>query len=861
MSAQLFQVVSAGKTLRDKPPAEVLEAAAKAFSIPVPRARPLLVKGWVIKDGLSSQQVVEYRSRLQRIGLRVEVFPAGKYNNKALLARMEYARKRRAGGALNAPAATGQAEDTARAGIQKKPVPAASPAAVTAASARPIKGAASSPPSSRARQQLEALFAGGDNRVPDPLSARTGLLLGLPGVALVPAFFVLLLALCVYSAGSAAWRFGEAILVAQAGPGAVVGLVASLTLSGLVAALLVWPFFSARRLAADAQPVTRALSRAEGQGLYLLLDVLADKLALPRVSGIRIAAGSTVRVDSEGLAESLQQSPVLVLGLGAAYSLSGNELLALVARQLGTHRGRIRALAAWLALETPRRLQWLQWALENDRTVLSHGSSRSVQRGGAPAALKPLHKLLALCGRGVIPILDRLEALHQVVGGPVARLLVREADRCAAQVIGSDAFAPFAEKWQQLVHADLLVSEVNREAAIAGQRLENYPRAIVWTMRNLDRETVSNLELAMAQPSDYWDSTSPADNDRVALVEDLGLAPAVGNEFSVHKLVEDLHGLAAEASASVSAEDTRPVDNQQLLCVTEDAERALQVMGEYFNRIPPRRFLPADVPGDQTLAAMGLQECVDWLRNKLVELRELTRNLDELSSRATMVELGAELMRQAVKVPPGDFRLEVADAAAADATLRDLRARRDAALRQYHQIQGVFVLRMKRAIGSMGSDDRTWAQAALGETQAFDSLAPHVDKLDEFAMILGYAMDRLSLEPAQREVLQKFYDLAQRALDAVSQQVQGNEVLVNIGLESALQARLAGSMANRQVEPLPRERQALVDRLQEMELCCKTASATVSDQYRKHLARLLQQCLETEKSLGVKPLRLVGELS
>lgn len=841
MSAQLFQVVSSGKTLRDKPPAEVLEAAAKAFSIPVPRARTLLVKGWVIKDGLSSQQVVEYRSRLQRLGLRVEVFPAGKYDNRALLARMEQARKRRQGAAATS---TSKAQAPARAGGSVPP-----------GAGGPARSSARS---SGARQQLEALFTGDHRRIPDSLSRRTGLLLGLPGAALVPGIFLLLLALCLYSAGSALWRFGDAILAGQAGPGAILGLATSLVLSALVAALIVWPFFISRRLAADAQPLCSELRRADAQGLYLLLDVFCERLGLPRVGRIQVRADSAVRVDAHGLAESFRQSAPLVVGLGAVYSLTGREVLALTARQLGAYRGRLRALAAWLALETPRRLHWLQWALENDRSVLSDGvfPGRPL-----PAVLKPLHQLLALCGRGVIPILDRLESLHHLAAGPVARLLVREGDRCAAHVIGSDAFAPFAEKWQQLAHADLVVAEVNREAAIAGQRLENYPRAVQWTMRNLDRETLSNLELSMAQPSDYWDTTSPADNDRVAAVEDLVLTPCMDSDFSVQKLVNDLPTLAMEMSAAASAADTRPVDNQQLLCVSEDAEHALQVIGEFFNRVPPRRFLPAQEPAEETLAAMDLQECIDWLRSRLVELRELTRNLDELGSRAAVVELGAELLRHSVKLSPADFRLESGDASAADAALRELRARRDESQRQYRQILVGFVVRIQLAIESMGSDDRAWAQAALAETQAFDCLAPHLDKLDDLATALGHAIDRLSLEPAQREVLHKFYNLAGRGLQTVTQQVQASEVLTNIGLRSALEERLATGHGERLDDGLPRERQALLDTLQQMELRCKTVSATVNEQYRKHLARLLQQCLSTEKSLRVRPLRLVGELA
>ncbi|WP_237056854.1 hypothetical protein [Microbulbifer sediminum] len=839
MPAELFQVVSAGKTLRGKSPGEVLQAAAKAFSIPEAKARTLLLKGWVIKDRLSSKQVLEYRSRLQRMGLRVEVFPAGKYDNRALLARLEQARRRRRGMQSSNPAQQ----------VTSDAVRPTREHATTEDKARREQGA----PASRAQRQLESLFDGGDATIPDPISSRSALAASLPGAALVPALFSLLLGICLYSVASAIWQFARAALAGELGAGSVMGLCLSISLSGLVAALVAWPFFGARRLARDSLPKSRPLKRRDAQGLYLLLDVLAGKSGLPGTPAVSVTAGSAVRVEAGRISEAYRQSLALELGLGAAYCLTGNELLALVARQRGMYRGRLRATVAWLALETPRRLQWVQWAMENDRSVIAPG-------GHARGLLRPLHNLLALCGRGVIPILDRLEAMHQIVARPAARMLEREGDRCAAHLIGSDGIAPFAERWHRMVHADLMVAEVNREAAIAGQRLENYPRAIQWTMRNLDRETLSNLELAMSQPSDCWDPTAPVDNDRVAAVEQLGLAAAIQAEFSVQRLIDDLPGLASEVSADIAAADTRPVDNQQLLCTSEDAEQALRIIGEFFNRVPPRRFLPLETPGEETLAAMGLQECVDWLRTRLVDLRDLTGRLDELAVRAPAVELGVELLRHSVKIRPADFHLGNTEVGAAESTQRELRQQRDGLQAQYQQIQEVFVLRMKRAIGSMKSEDRAWADSARRETQAFTTLAPHLDRLDELARVLGLAIDRLSLEPGQRETLQKFYGLAQRGLQVIQHQVNNSDTLSAIGVSAALEQRLAG--ADRAAgEDLPRERQALIDTLQEMELRCRTVSATVNEHYHRHISRLLGQCLEIEKALQVRPLRLVGELA
>ncbi|MBB3062227.1 hypothetical protein [Microbulbifer rhizosphaerae] len=828
---QMFQIVSAGKTLRAKSPAQVLQDAAAAFSVPVPQARRLLLKGWVIKDQLSSKQVLEYRARLQQVGLRVEVHPAGKFDNRALLAKLQFAEKRR-----EQPSKTDTDNRTERkernAQVARLPT--------TVAEAKPTTAA-----NSKARTQLESLF-GDLPAAPGESSAdRAQLILGVLLAALVPGIFVLFAALCIYSAARALWQIPQAMIAGEFSAFVLLGSLLSLGLIAALAALLLWPFFTAGRFAAEFEVASLPLSRDGAPGLHLLLRVLAEKTGLPQVSQLSVSAGAEVMAEPTPEDIKAQQLP-LRLGLGAVCTLSGNELLAMVARALGGYKGKLRGTTAWLVRDIARRLQWTQWALENERSAVSPG-------GQVAPPLKPLHRVLTLGGRAAIPLVDKLLDLHRSLTGPTARLLERQGDAWAAQIIGSEAFAPFADKWHQLVHAELVVAEVNREASLAGQRLANYPDAIAWTLRNLDRETRSNIELAMAQASDSWDWTQAADNERIAWAEELSLAPLVQQDFSVQKLFTDFGALCSSASAAVAAKDSQAVDNIRLLCASKESEQAQQVLAEYFNQLPPRRFLPLELPANGELQAMDLQQAIDWLRGKLVELREQERRLDDLQLREAAMQLGAALVRAQVKIEPEAFFLSGATPAVADESLRDNRSRREELERQRREIFSVFYLRITRTLESMPAAEQRDRQSRLEQLSAYRPLAARLEKLDAYGDIFGLMIDRLSLDGSQRELLQKFYALAAGELRALCEAAGNTAVLRESGMPQMLEERIGSS----QVPELPADRQRLRDTLQAMELKCKNASAAVCEHYRIQLAQLLQPCLERERALKVRPLRLV----
>lgn len=882
---QMFQIVSAGKTLRGRPAAEVVQEAVKTFSIPLAQARRLMVKGWVIKDQLSSKQVIGYQSRMQKIGLRVEVFPAGKFDNRALLAKMQFAQARSAraqnrtvqdatndgvretvsrSDAEQKTADRQQTADLAKVheggrGAQSTEIAecATSELQATAVQERAVadsqlapkktKQAAPASGNSRARAQLQALFSGSPDLRQSPAESSR-LVVGAILAAVIPGMFLTFTLLCLYNVGRTLLQLGMSLIAGEFTLFGLLGSMLSIALTAFIAALLIYPYFAARRFAPDT-PSTREVSRTDAQGFYLLLDVLAEKTGFPRVTRLSVDAGADVLAEPHLSDIRAEQLPVK-LGLGAVYSLSGRELLALVARSLGIYRGRLRGVTAWLVLDTVKRLQLMQSALESERTAVSPNGV------DYPRVLAPVHFLLANCGRFIAPLVDRLLGLHRSLTRSVARFLERLGDAWAAQVVGSEGMTSLVEKWHQLVHAELLVAETNREAALVAQHLRNYPEAVRWTLAHLDDETRSNIELAMAQTSDPWDPTQAADSERVVWAEDLRLAPLVREEFSVQKLFADLRTLSVEVSDLSAGEGSRAVDNQQLLSASKESEKALQTLMEYFNQVPPRRFLPPEPGADTKLGAMDLQETIDWLRGKLIEVREMGQREATLLARETEIQLGGALLKAQVKISPQDYHLSGGTPAAAVESARDNRARRGELHQHYQQIYSAFSLRLRRAIEAMPVGEQERCQRKLEQLRGFSNLAARLERLESLANVLGLAIDRLTFAGQEREVVQKFYARAVQELEMLAEDIGKSPALRELGLSAS---RVGSAIAP--AKKLPQDRQGIIDALQAMELRCKSAIGAVGEHYRIQLADLLEPCLSLEKHKKVRPLRLVGFLS
>ncbi|AWF81056.1 hypothetical protein BTJ40_09655 [Microbulbifer sp. A4B17] len=837
----LYQVVSTGRTLHAKEPGPVIRDVAKLFSISEPQARRLLLKGWVIKDQLVSDQALEFRTSLQKIGLRVEVCPAGRFDNRELIAKIKVAQRRKA------QVSAASASEKPRAGTdpfvaagQESPGVgqarvSTSPTTVTDQPAVQPQGSPSS---------VEQILSEASRLQTDTVTSQGKALWGVVKATIVPSVFLSILSACVFFSGYALWQIPLA-----AWQGELTGVVVTLSLISVLLALfigllLAWPFFCfSPRLRDQSGP--RQLLPADGKQALQLIELMADKLGLPKISQVFVSADSQI-VSQPSFFQVLQQRLPLTLGLASVASMEGREVLALVGRGLAVYRGRLLGTLGWLTYGAMQRLELMQWAFENERSAVSPNNTPGI-------LVKPFHRMLVTGGYIFLPLLQRLEALHCRLTAGSAVFLQQGADSVAAQIIGSNALADFARKWHKLVHADLLVTEINREAQAMGRSCVNTPEAVRWVQENLDADTCDAVDAAMAQARDPWDIQQAIDSECVVELIERGFPGQIRSAVPLQSMFVDFAGLAIAVTAEVAGQDCEMVENRLLLSSSKESEESAEVLEEYFNRLVPLTMMPLRRPASTEMQAMDLQGTIDWLRSKLVELRDLRGRREDLQIRVFAMQLGAALIRGKVRITADDFCLQGSSLAAAQERIAVKRTELEESHKQLQQIYGVFYQRLCLALVTMPADQRQVARNQLRHLAAYDNLAPHLDRLAGYSHSFAMFSRHLSPELNERELVQKYMALSVREIDAIVAAVQGSELLKEQGLAAALDLKAQRESPKK----LPQGHQEALDVLQVLESRCKQIRAAILEHYQIQLATLVRQCLEREKQLQLNPLRLL----
>nr|WP_010130872.1 hypothetical protein [Microbulbifer agarilyticus] len=884
-----FQIVSAGKTVRAKAPQEVLQQLISAFSIGAEQGKKLFLKGWVIKDQLSSAQVVQYRTQLQQLGLKIEVHPAGTFDNQAILARLKFARQREARKSQGGQSAvdTSQPEavsastapkdnlnPTATQGVTESVVREAAPQQVkqAAASEAVNQKAPDSHKNGTAWKQLRGLFQEEVAPQQESVASRIALLPHMLAAAVVPVTFALLVCLCLYQLGMALWSLPAAALAGEFGAATMLSAALTALLVLFVGAVVVYPFYAARDFCGaggtdgssegnkEAEQDNQALRllKKEAPGLFLLLDVVEDTCGLGIASKqkgpqnlssavvgtqVVVTSGSQVKVIKAG-----QGQFQLSLGLAAIASLQGGDVLGLITRALSYYRDRWSRLATELSVGTAQRLQNMQDAFEQERSIFGRDES-------VITPLRPLHRVLALCGHALIPVVERLQSMHARLSGRLGRHLEAQADRTVAHLLGSDGFQGFAERWNYLVHSDLICSEINREAQLIGKKLADVPGAVRWMYSNLSNEDKTGIDAAMGQETEFWPTDEPAGHQRIAAVEAQDYPPQLQRvDFSLQKLFDDFAELCGRVSRADGDESCRPVENRLLLESDKESEAAQQVLLEYFNRVIPRDFLHLELPKNNELAELDLQASIDWLRSRLLDLQELEQRRAQLQLSGARIQVGAALVRANLRVDPRSYDLSGTTPSAADESIRDNRVRLGECQQQRHSIHSLFYQRITHTIVAMEAGTRTSAEAAVSRLRAFDALAEPLTVLGRYGDVVCELIERLPNQELPQALLQKYPQIVGEQVRKLNQLVASTGVVMSAPQQQKLSACGEGVIAL----SVNGRKDELASGLQALELRCKTVCGVVQEAYQLELARLLKLCLEEEKRLKVKPLRLAA---
>lgn len=281
---------------------------------------------------------------------------------------------------------------------------------------------------------------------------RTGLswLLLLPNLGVVLLLPVLFVALLLVSSWWLVMQTHEAINAFALGqvPAWRAGArLCLLSLGYLNCLLLFKPLF----VRAPRRPSTRLLKAVDHPELFELLSDLQKISHSMKPSEVQVDNSMRVRMQvTQGVMGWLKGRTVLVIGLPLAASTSTRELAGAIINQLARHpaglHGRLlqifSGMNAWLDWAVCRRDPWEQ--------ALAQAVRDAPKRRGVIVRLA--HAFLWLTQR---PVWVFMAVARVASAGPMRRM-VRDADRCEARIVGSQAFAEalpergrFERAWQE----------------------------------------------------------------------------------------------------------------------------------------------------------------------------------------------------------------------------------------------------------------------------------------------------------------------------------------------------------------------------------------------------------------------------
>lgn len=600
-------------------------------------------------------------------------------------------------------------------------------------------------------------------------------------------------------------------------------IVGRILVVSATAGLTARPFWRAK----PQMPVFQALDSGNAPGLNLLVSVLADRADLVVPAEIRMVNGS--RVFCERKAGSGVRSGDICLYVGAAFLgvATGKEFCTAVAAALAPWSGRVRPVLA---------------------AALQHRNGQT--------------------GRQT-ELWQRLAAVDGRTCDAMATSLHRYQGAIAAQVAGAEVLAAMPAKFAMLKRCESDILEENAQHLGEGRLYANLPQAVL-----------TRFNKKWQQPAAKDALLNGTDDSGIAWLDAAIQGKAVSGkekngeslllaDFAPARLVSDFAGLCAALTLAeyraqgVYREGLDLVDHQQMARGDAQLDKARKILDVFFNKETPERFLLMDLPSDADMRSMGLQPAIDWLRNKLVDLRELERLHAKERSVAELRRLGRRLLLAQISIDPAAFRLRSIVPDEARELALDSTRNTDELGIQIEKIHRMFFLRIWRALALESGETRARGERLVKLVRAYGLLEKSEARLGDFGRT-ALLMARVAEGGIAKDDVKAMLGLADKQARAVQYEIGQ---MIQVGARLPILTRgshqnLAGLLSE-QNDQLKAMSQALSPKsmggfLRDLSGRCEAVRAIVWKQYSLALAELAGLCMGVEKAHGIKPLRLVS---
>ena len=434
----------------------------------------------------------------------------------------------------------------------------------------------------------------------------------------------------------------------------VVGLV--------LLAFMVKPLFAGRPPAAPAV----ALDAGQEPSLFTLIERICGVVGAPLPS--RVEVNCTVNAAAgfrRGAASLFGQDLTLIIGLPLAAGLSTRQFAGVLAHEFG-HFSQgagmrltyvIRQINHWFFRVVYERDRW-DFELEHAARTADFYS------GGVWHA-----------ARGCIFLTRRILWVLAHAGHAVSCYMLREmeydADRCASQVAGSDAFRETMLRLQELNLANGAAFAALRDSWRAQRLPDDLPQFIVGTFAEIPPEVREETERRVAGSKTGLFDTHPCDPDRIRAAEALHAPGVCRSTDPATTLFRDFASLSRRVTRlSYAKEHALPIRHQNLVetgtCLREtSALRAARALSErYFDGVSTAE-LPIPIglsellpPLDAEAGLAELRSARERMRAAAAGAKRAQEGLAEIRDRLVKAHGALALLTAGLTIDPAQFGLE-----------------------------------------------------------------------------------------------------------------------------------------------------------------------------------------------------------
>jgi Zn-dependent protease with chaperone function len=496
---------------------------------------------------------------------------------------------------------------------------------------------------------------------------------------------------------------------------------------------LLKPFFAPRQKVPEAVP----LAKGEEVAFTSAIRALCAAVGIRAPAQIRLShqVNAWVQFDG-GLLGFLLGRKLVTVGMPLVASMSSRQLVGVLAHEFG-HFAQAAAMRCvyiintvngWLYSRAYQRDEW------DDR--LERWSSEA--DGGFQLWLMLTGFCLWLTRRF-------LHLLFQVsfrMSRRLSQQMEFDADRYEATLAGSDCFRTTALRLRGISRAWGETDTANASAWREGRLVEDLPAAIDLRFSRLDEREWHRIaeDLDSDHETQFW-ASHPADQERIANVEQLGCAGLFLDERPARLLFEDFPVLAKRVTAhyyegmGLAFGPRNLIAAQDLWKVNRLDDAQSEAFARYSNGMIGEALLLSPEEAKYTPASnFDWQGAVDELRRVGPETLGMWKRLQRRRDRANELALWIALIDQDIDflMPDGrapdnaGMRQEYADCTSAEHPDERLAKR----------VLALFARRLHFAVEALPESERARALQALDLMQAMHGLWPTLKKLEESRQVL-----------------------------------------------------------------------------------------------------------------------------